>query len=635
MLPDRMIQDNRKQFLFIFFILFNSIAYAQLNYVPDYLPPQASYAAPIGHQARTMESDPLHLPFWDDFSNTYILLDTTKWIDNGQVLISDSYGVLPPTINVAVMDGINITGQPYSNKITDKGLGDELLSRPIDLEAVPEAERSSVYLSFFYQPQGLGDKPEIEDSIRLQLKASNNSWHTLWSSQGDTLKVTEFRQITPIQIRDFTRFGDSITFFHNNFQMRFQVFGNTAFSYDTWLLDYIYLDKGRTAVDTTYFDRALYSRPTSLFKNYYSVPIHHLLQYGDQLIDNVSFGYKNLSNEPNQSHAYWIAVDLQDQGTFINLDTVSSNIGINEPNLPQELERRDLTGSKFDYTSLAAYNKDTFNLRTYIFIDSEDDNSDPLRKLKQNDTIRNFQTISDFYAYDDGTAEFAMGIDKKNGRVAYKYILPEPDTITGIDIYLPNYFNNSNALSMRFFVLSSLDNSPQSQLFSQTFPLGQTTGLNEFQRFNFSGFAVVEDTFYIGYQQQIDNYVAIGLDANTDSHENLYFSVNASGTWEKNFQIKKGSMMMRPVLGPVIITSNEDPVVNHATINIYPNPGNGRFVVDSKLPILNIEVLNLQGQRLSINHQNNVVTFNAKAGIYLFRITTKKGTIQKKVVLAQ
>lgn len=634
MLTDRMIQDNKQLFLFIFFLLLNSIAHAQLNYVPDYIPPQAEPTTQPLNQARTMEGEPLQLPFWDDFSNSYNLVDTAKWVDNGQILISDSYGVLPPTINVAVMDGINISGQPYSNKISDKGLGDEMISRSIDLEAVPEAERSSVYLSFYYQPQGLGDKPEIEDSIRVQFKASNDRWHTIWSKKGDMLKVTEFRQIKPIQIRDLIGFGDSITFFHANFQLRFQVFGNTSFSYDTWLLDYIYLDKGRTAADTTYFDRALYSRPTSLFKDYYSVPIHHLMQYGDQLTENISFGYKNLSNEPNQSHAYWITVDLKDQTTYTNLDTVNSEIGINQPNLPQELERRDLTGGKFDYTSLAPYigSRDTFKLRTLTYIDTEDATNIG-RNLKQNDTIRNFHTISDFYAYDDGSAEFAMGIDKKNGRVAYKYVLPEPDTITGIDIYLPNYFNNSNALSMRFFVLSSLENNPQSVLFSQIFPLGHTAGLNEFQRFNFSGFAVVEDTFYIGYQQQIDNYVAIGLDANTDSHENLFFSVDASGNWEKNFQVKKGSMMMRPVLGPATITSSKKPVTDQTSIIIYPNPGKGRFMVDSRSPILNIEVLNLQGQRININHQNNVVEFNSPPGIYIFRISTSKGTTQKKVML--
>lgn len=630
-----MIQ-TRSILLLLFLSIFQPMAFAQLDYVPAYRPP-ATEDQRVLLQARTLdETTPVQLPFWDDFSTSYINPDTSHWMDDRKCLISNSYGINPPTINVAVLDGADNFGNPYSTKISDKGLGDELVSRFIDLETVPVNERNSVYLSFFYQARGLGDKPERDDSIRLQFKASNNRWYSMWSKTGQKEDMEEFIQNKPMQVKDLDSFADTITFFHQQFQLRFQVFGNTAFSYDTWLLDYVYLDAGRNATDTAFFDRALYERPSSIFKNYYAVPLEHLLEYGDQLVDNISFGYYNLSNENNQPQEYWTVVNrLDENGGEINLDSVDIKIEINDPNLPQAFERRDITGSKFDFTQLAPFqhNIDTLQLTTKTYIRTADD-VNPRRNLKKNDTIQNFHTIADFYAYDDGTAEFAIGIDKKRGRVAYRYVIPEPDTITGIDIYMPNYFNNNNALSMRFFVMSHLDNDPRSVLINQSFALKPTTGLNQFQRYNFLGFAAVKDTFYIGYEQQVDNYVAIGLDANADSNDQLFYSVDASGNWTQNFRIKKGSMMMRPVLGPVTVTGIDKPEPKNKQLFVYPNPGKGKYIIKSEDQINDVEVINLTGQTIDARFNDNTVEIiNRTAGIYIFKITTTSGTHLEKVIL--
>ena len=625
---------KRSIFLLLLLSAFQPLAFAQLDYVPGYRHP-TEYQRHFS-EARTLEETPVQLPFWDDFSTTRVNPDTSHWIANQKCLISNAYGKKPPTINVAVLDGADNFGNPYSNKITDKGLGDELLSRPIDLEAVAINDRASVYLTFFYQQQGLGDKPERDDSIRLQFKASNDNWYTMWSRTGQKEDMDEFIQIKPLQVKNQSNFADTITFFHQHFQLRFQVFGNTAFSFDTWLIDYVYLDAGRSATDTAYFDRALYNRPSSIFKNYYAVPLEHLLKYGDQLVENISFGYKNLSDENNQAHRYSTVVNLlQANNVEINLDSVDSEIAINQPNLPQEFERREVTGSKFDFATLAPYEEtlDTIHLKTMTFINTADD-INPRRNLKENDTIRNYHTLADYYAYDDGTAEFAIGIDKKRGRVAYRYVIPEPDTITGIDIYMPNYFNNSNALSMRFFVLSHLDNDPRSELIKQSFALKPTTGLNQFQRYDFLGYAAVKDTFYIGYEQQIDNYVAIGLDANADSNDQLFFSVDASGSWTQNFRVKQGSMMMRPVLGNVLITGIKKPDVDNNKLSVYPNPGNGIYYINSPDPVVNVEVMNLTGQQVAAKFdQNTIEIADRTTGIYLLKITTSNGTYLKKVVL--
>ena len=61
------------------------------------------------------------------------------------------------------------------------------MSRPILLNDVPASKRSTVFLSFFYQFEGNGDKPNPNDSLVLQFKKSDGSWITVWPLTGDVV----------------------------------------------------------------------------------------------------------------------------------------------------------------------------------------------------------------------------------------------------------------------------------------------------------------------------------------------------------------------------------------------------------------------------------------------------------------
>ena len=39
-------------------------------------------------------------------------------------------------------------------------------------------------MSFFYQPQGLGDVPETRDSLVLQFRDTGGVWNNVWALQG-------------------------------------------------------------------------------------------------------------------------------------------------------------------------------------------------------------------------------------------------------------------------------------------------------------------------------------------------------------------------------------------------------------------------------------------------------------------
>lgn len=97
-------------------------------------------------QSRLKNSHTISIPFWDDFSSVGI--DTSLWINEG-VTHSFSIGNLPPSLGVAVFDGVAADGRPYENIPTAQGITDQLISKPIDLSQLSDAERETVYLSFF------------------------------------------------------------------------------------------------------------------------------------------------------------------------------------------------------------------------------------------------------------------------------------------------------------------------------------------------------------------------------------------------------------------------------------------------------------------------------------------------------
>ena len=127
-----------------------------------------------GHQYRIKnDSLPINLPLWDDFSNSNRFTDTTFWVSNTAIFINSGIGKNPPTLNVATLDGWDAHGIPYSQDPLFTGAADSLVSRPIRLNDVPVSNRGSVFLSFFYQFEGNGDKPNATDSLVLQFKRND------------------------------------------------------------------------------------------------------------------------------------------------------------------------------------------------------------------------------------------------------------------------------------------------------------------------------------------------------------------------------------------------------------------------------------------------------------------------------
>ena len=105
----------------------------------------------------------MSLPFWDDFSfsNSPYYPHDTLWQNGKSVSLNFGIGINPPSLGVVTFDGLDSIGKPYDvNNALAKGYADSLVSRPISLDLVPTALRTTVYMSFYYQFMGNGEAPD-------------------------------------------------------------------------------------------------------------------------------------------------------------------------------------------------------------------------------------------------------------------------------------------------------------------------------------------------------------------------------------------------------------------------------------------------------------------------------------------
>jgi len=85
---------------------------------------------------------------------------------------------------------------------------------------------------------------------------------------------------------------------------------------------------------------------------------------------------------------------------------------------------------------------------------------------------------------------------------------------------------------------------------------------------------------------------------------------------------------------PGYIVSVEDIALNPSNIVLYPNPVQNILFIDADADISQVEIYNIQGQRLQVEVINNKVidTDNLASGVYMLRITSDKGTSVHKFV---
>jgi hypothetical protein len=577
---------------------------------------------------RNKELPAMALPFWDDFSSAQN--SDTLWMDQSTVWINDGMGIRPPTINVATFDGLDANGVPYSpnaNQSLDYGFTDSLVSRKLRMADVPVFVRNSVFLSFFYQWGGNGEVPDANDFLRLEFLTSTGQWITAMTLQSQSTQ-------NPDQFYSVTLRINQPEYFHNDFQFRFRSSGRRSGRYDTWNIDYIYLNRGRTENDLSqgFPDRATNLPLTSLFTPYYAMPLRHFFDDPDASTGFPSFGVTNLSSIPQpMNYAIDAAVEAYSDG---NKETLFFTSAIEQPILPTvgPFEQRLITfTAKPDLSQFQNRDSVWLSLQTTLVTgDSVNTGFEPLN-FYINDTIRQTYVLKDYYAYDDGSAEYSVGLTQSGNRAAYRFILKNklPDTLNGIYIHYP-FTSGSTASNFRLQVWDNKDGKPDQLILEELIPV-QRIANSQFVARTFSQAILVKDTIYIGWQQPSVGRVQIGLDTSHDTGEHIF--VNTTGSWAPNITIT-GSLMIRPRFGKGnVITSTERAL---PALGIYPNPNSGEFTINGRVQAVSVRSISGTPQRCSVEEYENKTHIRmdaVKAGLYLVQYHFHGRIFTEKIIV--
>ncbi|WP_194778254.1 T9SS type A sorting domain-containing protein [Pararhodonellum marinum] len=589
----------------LFTLMGQTSVYGQLQLLPVDHSKKAQYTTLP--KARTTEQT-LTLPFWDDFSSEGI--DTSKWENQG-VLHSYTVAIDPPTYGAALFDGIDLQGRPYSDVIREQGQGDRLTSLPIDLSNLSDAQKNSLYLSFFWQPGGKAEYPDINDRLELYFLNTNNSWDKIWEVRGGT-------PIDPIEFSQEIMPVDNEAYFHEGFRFRFVSVGRISGPFDSWLIDYVLLNSGRNDQNLFYEDRALTQVNGALFGKYASVPYFLLEKKAALASGSLSNQFNNLTN---RFRAMEYTFQIKDRETGSIVKTLNQNTPFSP--VPLALERRNFQSEPIEDLQLSAEGPLDLELMAYltsgdnflvgsistpdtVFLETVD--------FRVNDTVRNVIQIRDFLAYDNGSVDYAAGINQRQGILAVRFALDTVAYLNGISINFTNQAQRGRSVALA--VWNNLDSPP---IYEEEVGIPAKDVLEDFVFFPLDTTLRVSGEFYVGFTQFTNNFIYVGLDKTNDTAEEIFY--NIVGVWQQNEEVR-GSLMIRSHLTN---TPPEEPDEDEIErdIRIYPNPVSERVLVEGTFT--DLEVYDAYGRKIIIQPEDHesgkILNFvGQQKGVYVIRL---------------
>ena len=574
------------------------------------------------------------LPFFDDFAYEGPYPDRSLWIDE-DVFVNTTQAILPPSVGVATFDGIDRTGEPYGDGF---GKADYLTSRPIDL-----SQQDSFFLSFYLQPGGLGYVPGNRDSLALQFRDSENRWrsqaiYTVGNFSTDTFT---FQQIAVKR---------DTNYLHDGFQFRFVNHNNRNGILSIWHLDYILLDNERRTID--FDDVANVRKISGILKNYTAIPWEQL--DGNE-VDELANSYDLIINNQTPStvplNANFLTIkELNSNQTFIDqlvfLDDTEANPGTDYTIINEDLEQTNFDLMSNGVISLRDNGPFLFESTFYYELNQRNDIN-----VLSNDTVSLLTVCNDYYAYDDGTAEKAVGAQSPEQQIVVRFNVNNPQELTAVQFHFPHY-RTSDLEEFRIKIHRTLEPNDGGLLYESDFlkPVflnqivdslqGFTTFVLEDEEGNPTPLSVDPGNIYVGWEQtsSATNDVDVGIDLNTiasnGSEEIHWFFLPFSqpgGEW-RPFALP-GSIMVRPIFGgmPINSTSTEETSKFINTFSFYPNPVNDVLnvnITDDNYDHYTVEWIDITGrviERETLRPEKLLNNF--EKGVYFVRIFDRNGEL--------
>ncbi|PKP08703.1 MAG: hypothetical protein CVU09_14185 [Bacteroidetes bacterium HGW-Bacteroidetes-4] len=612
--------------IFLFYFLNVSIAQEVIRPLTEN-PELINYMLPAQlKQSKQLAS----LPFFDDFSANQLLPSADNWTDQ-DVYINNSFGIGPMSLGVATFDAVDVNGYMHAAIDNKPVIADRLTSRIIDLSSY--TPNDSLYLTFFYQPQGMGNSPEVNDSLILEFLTADTVIKVWYANGSDfnTFKTTVLK--LPPNADDTLLFKmvhlkvDNPLFFSSSFQFRFSNYASTSLSLslrtncDMWNIDYVYFDANRSLSDTIFADIAFVKPPRSFIKTYSSVPWAHFDMAISKIRDDVYYNIRNNDQIKRNLSEFMLFIrnKAQSVDTF-RLGLEGSMSGIEAFTNYVDF-RYPWSGDNFPVRWYPA-DKATIEMEARLGVQA----SDPV----ENNVAFRTVVFDDYYAYDDGTAEFAYGISGDARQTAFYFETYKPDTLFGFSMYfVPNKEKYSALQNFYPRVWTSVNEKPGEKI-NPDEPITiieYSEQRNQFVYIPLSQPVFVEKSFFIGWEQNEDLSINLGFDANTNTRTKRYYYIN--GGWFQGDEDKEGSLMLRPVFKKTIETRIAD--AKHSNFfSVFPNPSTGNLQISfttepeqGKVAIFNslgVKVFESELEKIiyNLSHLPN--------GVYLVRVQTKNGS---------
>lgn len=564
----------------------------------------------------------LALPFFDDFSGNLGRTDPTKWVEN-QVYINNTLAISPKGLGVATFDALNQYGLPWDPINNNNHIAsDSLTSQPIDLSGYNPGD--SLYLSFFYQPQGNGYQPSNPDSFLLFMKIRYGNWLPVWRTRGAAFHP--FRQAL-IPITD-------TLYFHNTFQFRFVNIAALNYADAHWHLDYVKLNSNRNANDTLLQDVGFNSNPSSFLNDYTSMPYRQFManptgERARVIVDSIH----NMATSADRVNMVYTARELS-TGTTLQTPVIRA---VDVPG--QSVHAKSDTNFTTTVPLTGIYNKVTYRTECYI-------ESTATTGPKSNDTCRQDQIFDNYLAYDDGSPEQSYYLTlypSLPGKIAVEQHLNTQDTLRGMAIYFGR--QAPSAIYKTFTIniwkdIAGINGATADNLVYQSalYSPGYVDTINHFWIYTFdSGIAMGPGTFYSGIflpAESGNDSLYFGLDVNRRGGNHTYYNVLSS--W--NPSGIRGALMMRPLLGQHV-TPSQLPIVTNTKekqVFIYPNPAQNTLNIQSKLEHGTLTLCNIYGQRIITTElvENKTLDIShLPSGVYMAIISENNNFISSERII--
>ena len=585
---------------------------------------------------------PLNLPFFEDFKQKGFYPDTAKWMDN-YVFVNQDFPLFPPSWGAATFDAINQYGDLYGNANPLQFFADQLTSKPIRLDSIfdpaPQAlsPADSLYLSFYYQPQGVGNDPQPQDSLMLQF-----GWYT-----GDFVFDRVDSTAIPVDLYGVDTIfpGDTlITPCDPNWGYRVL---DTLFSGDT-----VVLPCDSVFVPETQWQRAWSSRGMTLDTFRLMNDTFYFKQVFVPILDTALFrsdfqfrffNYASISNDNLQSWQsncdYWNVDYIVLDRNRTREDTTHQDITFvgrapsflsryqsmpfyqysNDPTNELKLGIRNYISNLDDGNQTAIYGYNVYNDiggqefswdggsgDLVPFYQSGYSNIPPFavppvsdafppfgnrdsiyfdivhhlvgdQALGLSDTITFRQEFYNYYAYDDGTPEFGYGLTPGGAQLAYRFDLNRRDTLRAVKFYFNKTLTGANDRFFNLVVWNDLDGIPGDIIHIQERErpaFGDS--LYRYHTYHLDSALPVQGTFYVGWIQITGHNLNLGFDANNDARQNIFYNVTGN-EWVRSSY--RGALMIRPVLGKPL--RENEPVATKASMDLFriaPNPSHDGMI---------------------------------------------------------